>query len=186
MLDCEKFPCIFIYVQLPVFVLTVIIYGLSVSILNEAVSNSTITSPRFASDGVSLNGIFIGVIVLGALNLFIQIALFIYGCFNTSWSIFILVLGLINLLFNLISEALFFEFASRFTFRIKANVIARSILVILVMANLLFVALAVIFNLYRKRGEAKIKKFDAIIAPLLFLPSIVILVLNAFLIARHS
>ena len=66
-------------IQLPVFVLTVIIYGLSVSILNNTVTSASIALSQFEGDGVSLSGIFIGVIVLGAFNLVILIGLFVVG-----------------------------------------------------------------------------------------------------------
>ena len=107
MVDCGKFMKKLIYVQLIVFVFTVIIYGLSVSILIDAVTSASIALSQFSGDGVSLSGIFIGVIVLGAFNLCIQFGLFISTCFITSWSKYIgsinLGLGLINLVFNLIS-----------------------------------------------------------------------------------
>ena len=164
------------------------------SILNDTVKNASIALSQFAGDGVSLSGIFIGVIVLGALNLFLQIAFSIAGTiisfrsksWSLSWSWYLFILGLINLLFNFISEALFFKFAACFDFRNTAMVVARSILVILLMAILLCVALTVIYNLHRKRGEAKINKFDALIPPLLFLPSIAMFILNAILIAQLS
>ena len=78
MFEDEKFSRITLklLIQVPVFALTVIIYGLSVSILNDTVTSASIALPQFASDGVSLNGIFNGVIALGALYLFIQFCIF--------------------------------------------------------------------------------------------------------------
>ncbi len=63
----------------PIFFLTVIIYGLSVSILNDTVKSASIAVFQFADDVVSLYGIFIGLIPLGAFHLFILIWLFVVG-----------------------------------------------------------------------------------------------------------
>jgi hypothetical protein len=190
MVDYFKLSYLLICIQLPVFVLTVIIYGLSLSILKNTVTSASIALSQFAGDGVSLSGIFTGVIVLGAFNLFIQIVLFIVGSMTTSWSIswswYMLILGLMNLLFNFISEAIFFKFASCFNYPRNDIVVARSIMVILLMEIVLCYALFVIFKLYCGAGKARIDKFDALIAPLLFLPSIVMFVLNAILIDQLS
>ena len=201
MVDCGKFMKKLIYVQLLVFVFTVIIYGLSVSILNDTITNASIASSQFAGDGVSLSGIFIGVIVLGAFNLFIQIAFSIAGSIITSrskswsisWSWYLFILGLINLLFNLISEALFFKFATCFSFKSNAILGARYFMVILLMTILIGVAFGAIIKKFFLnldcRGsncfseiDVKIDKFDALIPPLLFLPSIAMFILNAILI----
>ena len=130
-------------IQLPVFVLTVIIYGLSVSILDNTGNSASIALPQFAGDGVSLTGIFIGVIILGAFNVSILIGLFVVGSIIKSWSWYILYLGIINLLFNLISEAIFFKFASCYNFPSNTMVVARSSLVILLMVIKLCVAIFV-------------------------------------------
>ncbi len=149
------------------FALTVITYGLSVSILNDTNTSASIALSQFEGDGVSLSGIFIGLIVLGAIQFFILIS----PCV------------LMNFLFNLIFEALFFKFASCFNFPSNAIVVARSSLVILHMIILLCFALYVIIELY-KESEAKIDKFNAFLAVSLILPSLVILILNAVLIAQ--
>jgi hypothetical protein len=166
MFEDEKFSRITLklLIQVPVFALTVIIYGLSVSILNDAVTSASIALSQFSGDGVSLSGIFIGVIVLGAFNLCIQIAFSIAGSIITSrskswsisWSWYLFTLGLINLLFNLISEALFFKFATCFNFKSNAIVEARSAMVILLMTILIGVALtAIIYKLFYQQDEAK-------------------------------
>jgi len=174
-----------VLIQVPVFALTVIIYGLSLSILNDTVTSASIASSQFSGDGVSLSGIFTGVIVLGAFNLFILIGLFVVGSILKYWSLYILILGLINLLFNLISEALFFKFASCFNFPSNAIVVARSSMVILLMIIMFCVAgFALVHFLFR--GETLKEKLGALLGLLLLLPSIVMLVLNAILIARLS
>jgi hypothetical protein len=172
-------------IQLPVFVLTVIIYGLSVSILNNTGNSASIALPQFAGDGVSLTGIFIGVIILGAFNVSILIGLFVVGSIIKSWSWYILYLGIINLLFNLISEAIFFKFASCYNFPSNTMVVARSSLVILLMVIKLCVAIFAIIH-YLQRGESGKEKSGALLALVLILPSIVVFLLNAILIARLS
>jgi hypothetical protein len=172
-------------VQVPVFSLTVIIYGLGLSILNDTVTSASIASSQFAGDGVSLTGIFKGVIALGAFNLFILIGLFVVGAIINYWSLYILALGLINLLFNLISEAIFFKFASCFNFPSNAIVVARSSMVILLMVIMFCVAIFALFH-FLLRGETLQEKLGALLALLLLLPSIVMIVLNSILIARLS
>jgi hypothetical protein len=74
MIESEKFPKFTLFlIQAPVCVLTIIIYGLSVSILHYTVTSASIAVSQFAVDGASLSGIFSGVIALGAINIFIQI-----------------------------------------------------------------------------------------------------------------
>jgi hypothetical protein len=99
------------------------------------------------------------------------------------WSLYTLILGIANLLFNLISEALFFKFATCFNFPSNAIVVARSSLAILLMILMLSVALFVLIH-FLKHGKSRREKLGALLAPLLILPSIVMLVLNAILIAH--
>jgi len=170
-------------IQLPVFVLTVIIYGLSVSLLNNSVTSASIALSQFAGDGVSLTGIFIGVILMGAFNLTILIGLFIFGSIIKSWSWYILTLGLINLVFNLISEALFFKFASCFNFPSNTMVVSRSGLVIILMIIKICVAIFAIIH-YLERGDSGKEKFGTLLALVIILPSLIVLLLNAILIVR--
>ena len=170
-------------IQVPVFAFTVVIYGLRLSILNDTVTSASIASSQFAGDGVSLTGIFNGVIVLGAFNLFILIGLFVVGSIIKSWSLYLLILGLVNLLFNLISEAIFFKFASCFNFPSNAIVVARSSMVILLMIIMFGVAIFALVH-FLLRGETLKEKLGALLGLLLLLPSIVMLVLNAILIAQ--
>jgi len=126
-------------VQVPAFLLIVTIYGLSVSILSDTEASASIALSQFAGDGVSLSGISSSVILLGMLNLLILFCFFMVGSFRLNWPVYTLLLGLINHLLNLISEALFFEFASCFNFPSNAIVVARSSLVILLVIIMLCV-----------------------------------------------
>ena len=170
--------------HVPIFVLTVIAYGLGLSIMSDTVSSASIAVLQFEGDGVSLIHIFNGVIAMGAINLFVLLALFIVGSVFKYWSLYTLILGIANLLFNLISEALlFFKFATCFNFPSNAIVVARSSLAILLMILMLGVALFVLIH-FLQHGKSRREKLGALLAPLLILPSIVMLVLNAILIAQ--
>jgi len=162
-------------IQVPIFVLTVIVYGLGLSIMRDTVSSASIA--------FSLKAYFDGFIAMGAINLFVLLALFIVGSVFKYWSLYTLILGIANLLFNLISEALFFKFATCFNFPSNAIVVARSSLAILLMILMLGVALFVLIH-FLKHGKSRREKLGALLAPLLILPSIVMLVLNAILIAH--
>jgi hypothetical protein len=172
-------------VQVPAFLLIVTIYGLSVSILSDTEASASIALSQFAGDGVSLSGISTGVILLGIFNLLILFWFFMVGSFRLNWPVYTLLLGLINHLFNLISEALFFEFASCVNFPSNAIVVARSSLVILLMIIMLCVAVFTKIY-YLLHGETLKEKSKALFTFPLTLASIVVLVLNAFLIARLS
>jgi hypothetical protein len=169
--------------HVPIFVLTVIAYGLGLSIMRDTVSSASIAVLQFEGDGVSLIDVFNGVIAMGAINLFVLLALFIVGSVFKYWSLYTLILGIANLLFNLISEALFFRFATCYNFPSNAIVVARSSLAILLMILMLGVALFVLIH-FLKHGKSRREKLGALLAPLLILPSIVMLVLNAILIAQ--
>jgi hypothetical protein len=178
MIKSEKFSKLTLFlVQAPAFALIVIIYGLSVSILRDTFKSASIALSQFAGDGVSLSGITNGVIVLGAINLFILIGLLTAGSFYESLSWDLLFIGLINILFNLISEAIFFKFASCYNFPSNAIVVARSSLVNLLMIIILCIALYAL--LFKKLDETPPKEQPvALSALLLILTSIVMFVLN--------
>jgi TRAP-type C4-dicarboxylate transport system permease small subunit len=59
------------------FALTIIIYSFSITMLNDTVTSASIALSQFEYDGVSLYGIFIGSIVLGAFHLVLYIIVFI-------------------------------------------------------------------------------------------------------------
>jgi hypothetical protein len=170
-------------IQVPVFALTVIIYGLGLSIMSDTVSSASIAVLQYEGDGVSLIHILNGVIAMGAINLFMLIVLFIVGSVFKYWSLYILIIGITNLVLNLISEALFFKFGLCFNFPNISIVIARSSLVILLMILMLCATLFAIIH-FLQRGKSRKEKLGALLALLLILPSIVMLVLNAILIAQ--
>jgi hypothetical protein len=168
-----------------VFAFNVIIYGLSFSILNSTETSASIAVSQFAGDGVSLKGIFAGLIGLCAFNLFILIWFFIVGLIIKYWSFYFL--SSITLLFNLISEAIFFKFASCFSFPSNSIVVARSSLVILFMTIMLCVALfsLVHYLLHHPSLDDSWKEISGALLELLFiLSSIALIALNAILIAR--
>ena len=173
---------------IPIFVLVVIIYGLGLSILSDTNTSASIASSQFVV-GASLRGIFTGVIVLGAFHLFSLISLFFIGIsFVENWNIFITILSILNLFFNLIADALFYKFASCFNFPSNAIVVARSALVIVLMVFLIGLAsFAFIANCILKRevdSSCKKSTITLLIPLFLVVPSIVILVLNAVLISK--
>jgi hypothetical protein len=146
--------------------LTVIIYIFSMSIVNDV--------RNIANYGTISSG------VLGALKLFILIPLFIKGRIVKYWPWYLLVLGLINILYNLMYEVIFFKFASCFNLPSNAIVVARSSMVILLMVIMLWVAGFAIIH-FLLRGQS-----GTLLALLLLLPSIVMIILNLILIARLS
>jgi hypothetical protein len=149
--------------------------GLGLSIMSDTVTSASIA--------FRLKAYFDGFIAMGAINLFVLIALFIVGSVFKYWSLYILILGLTNLVFNLISEALFFKFGLCYNFPSNAIVVARSSLAILLMILMLCAALFAIIH-FLQRGKSRREKLGALLALLLILPSIVMLVLNAILIAQ--
>ena len=185
-------------IQVPIFSLTVTIYGLSLSILSDTRTSASIASSQFVGDGVTLYGIYCGIIVLGAFHLFCYVPFFIFSVVIQNWTIFFVGLGILNLLFNLISEALFFKFSSCFNFPSNVIVIARSCMVIILMTFFIVLSLFSIFysifKLIRKdsfiSNDSEVNSFKEkpcwtiLVSPLVIMPSIVILVLNAVLISR--
>ena len=173
-------------IQVPSFALTVIVYGLSVSIMSDTNTSASIATSQFVGDGVSLNGLFNGVIALGAFNLFLYIPFFVVGILTKNWTLFLLLLGLLNLLFNLISDALFYKFSTCFNFSSNSIVIARSSLMIVYMVFLLTISLIVIVYFLVKFKDSSVENpgLTLLVTPLIILPSIVMFVLNAVLISK--
>jgi hypothetical protein len=122
------------------FALTIIIYSLSLAMLDDTWASASIAASQFEYDGVSLSDIFTGLIVLGVFHLILYITVFIVNlllnCFNLSTFI-LLGLGILNLVFNVISESLFYKYASCFNFPSNDMFVARSSLVIVQMSLLL-------------------------------------------------
>jgi hypothetical protein len=103
------------------FALTIIIYSLRITMLNDTVTSASIALSQFEYDGVSLFGIFIGSIVLGAFHLVLYIIVFIVNlsltCIN--FSTFVLLgLGILNLVFNVIGESLLYNTRRVSTFQV--------------------------------------------------------------------
>ena len=173
-------------IQVPSFALTVIIYGLSLSIMSDTNTSASIATSQFVGDGVSLTGLFNGVIALGVFNLFLYIPFFVVGILVKNWTLFLLLLGLLNLLFNLISDALFYKFASCFNFPSNAIVVARSALMIVYMLFLLTISLIVIVYFLIKCKDSSVENpgLTLLVTPLIILPSIVMFVLNCVLISK--
>ena len=158
-------------------------------------TSASIPSKQFMDGGVSLYGIYIGVIVLGSLHF----ALMLYTpcCVLTSVSekeykncYLIFSLFISNFIFNLIEEALFFKFVSCFNFRNNGFVIARSSLVILRQAILLFLGLLIpiikikIYLKKSKRDEIASLLWPICMIFFFVIPSFVMIVLNLVLLAR--
>ena len=85
------------------FALTIINYSLSLAMLDDTVKSASIAASQFEYDGVSLKGIFVGIILLGLFLLLPYIIVFIVNlcltCFNLS-TFALLGLGILNLIFN--------------------------------------------------------------------------------------
>jgi len=174
------------------FALTIIIYSLSLAMLDDTVKSASIAASQFEYDGVSLNGIFAGIIILGAFHFFIYIAVFIANlCLTSSnFSTFALLgLGILNLVFNLISESLFYKYASCFNFPSNDMFVARSSLVIVQMSILL--CLPILNAILLKFCDNYLSNREGLLCTLWFgllliPPSIVILSLNVALLSQHT
>ena len=191
----EKYISFVTYVL--IFALNVVIFGLGVSILSNVRTSASIASEQFMDGGVSLYGIYIGVIVLGSFHFAFQLCyggFFLHGfmestsCDSEPGDGFIFgyfaVIFISNFIFNLIAEALFFKFVSCFNFTNNAIVIVRSCLVIATQT----LALKILIDLLRilKISKENMKTLLVSICLIIFLsiPSIVIIVLNGVLIAH--
>ena len=139
-LKCHNIAILLI--QLPVFILSVITYGLSLAILTQTIDSTSIALTQFNSNGLSLNGAFVGVIILGAFLLVSLIGFSILTIFHRKWWSLMLILGLITLVFILPSEALFLKFTLCFSFSNNQIVVARSSMAIILMCFLLIVPFA--------------------------------------------
>ena len=177
------------------FALNVVTFSLGVAILSDTQKGASIASYHFMDGGVSLYGIYIGVIVLGSFHFvllsFTSCGVFVY-IYDTEYKNGYLIFSLFisNFIFNLIEEALFFKFVSCFNFRNNGFVIARSSLVILRQAILLCLGLLIpiikIKNYLKKSKRDEIASLLWPICMIFFfvIPSIVMIVLNLVLLAR--
>jgi len=181
------------FIQMPIFILAVVIYALGLSILVDSRTSASIASKQFVGNGATLYGIFCDFIILGAFNLFFHLCFFIFAILVENWSMYMFTLGILNLIFSLISEALFFKFASCFNFPSNTIFVARSSLVIILMMFLiglsLFVISYLICNLINFDWTSNWTNYwdsyiKLLVTLLLILPPIIMLVLNSILIAR--
>ena len=167
-------------VQVPSFALTAVIYGLGLTILSEAAQIEFIDdSSQLCHNQLSLSAIFISFIVIGGIHLISLIVLII---FVNELAIVMIALGILNLIFNIVMEGIFFKFA--LCFNIQTNsifIVARSCLVIVLM---IFYILLPCLSLFYSRLTGEKKRFTLVLTILLILPSIPMLVLNAILIAN--
>jgi hypothetical protein len=180
------------------FTLTIIIYSLSITMMNDTVTSASIALTQFEYDGVSLHGIFTGSIVFGAFHLVLYIIVFIVNlsltCIN--FSTFVLLgLGILNLVFSVIGESLLYKYASCFNFPSNDMLVARSSLVIVQMSILLCLPIlnAILLKCcshddiyFSKRNISFELWLTLSFGILLILPSIVILSLNVALLSQHK
>ena len=159
------------------FALNVVTFSLGVAILSDTQKGASIASYHFMDGGVSLHGIYVGIIFLGFFHFLL---LLVTSCVvfieyeNANFYLFIS-----NFIFNLITEALFFKFASCFNFTNNTIVIARSSLMIL-----LQIMSIIIFSKILKE-ELKKTLLGTICKTIFYIvTSIVIIVLNLVLLAH--
>ena len=121
-------------IQTLIFSLIVTIYVLSLIILTDTYTSASIAASQFMCDGVSLIGIYFGVLLLGVYNLFFLIGVCIVNLvislfndkFHMQLSILMTIFHVLNFFFSLISESIFYKFASCFYFSNNGIVVARS------------------------------------------------------------
>ena len=181
-------------IQTLIFSLIVTIYVLSLIILTDTYTSASIAASQFMSDVVSLFGIYFGVLLLGAFNLFFLIGVCIVNLvfsllndkFHMQLSILMTILHVLNFFFSLISESIFYKFASCFYFSNNGIVVARSGLAIGLQA---FFICIFVYNIGHSifkylRGKEGTNLVINGISLIFIFPCIVILVLNAVLISR--
>ena len=181
-------------IQTLIFSLIVTIYVLSLIILTDTYTSASIAASQFMCDGVSLIGIYFGVLLLGVYNLFFLIGVCIVNLvislfndkFHMQLSILMTIFHVLNFFFSLISESIFYKFASCFYFSNNGIVVARSGLAIGLQA---FFICIFVYNIghsifiYLREKEGTYLVINGI-SLIFILPCIVILVLNAVLISR--
>jgi hypothetical protein len=184
----RKKKYIFFVTHTLIIVLNVVIFGLGVSILSSMRASASIAWFNFMDGGVTLYGIYLGVIFLGSF----QLLFLLYFKSRHSWIFseldescfwkFSNTNFILNFIFNLMVEALFFKFVSCFNFANNSIVIARSSLVISL--QLIMLGSIIPFMKALKKefdthlGSRCVKIFYTIF------PSIVMIALNGVLIAR--
>ena len=174
-----------LYTLMPIASFSVIVYALGLAILAIAVNSVSIAKSYFIDGSADLIGIFVGYIVVGALNL---VYLFTFACIFTCGKLitqYIAILGIANLLFNVVSEGIFYKFAICFSFPTNGIVIARSSFAIILMLTLIIVPFSLHFFRSVNGGiDKKSRVNDALMNSFLIIPCLGIIALNIALIAQ--
>ena len=124
--DKKRYRIVFVLTAVA-FVFAVITYGLSIKITNDVLESTSIVTSQFGN-GVSLDYVFVGVIILGAFQMCILIA-FLFLLRQSSILLKnIRALALMNLFFVIPIEAIYYKFMECFNFANNDIVIARSII----------------------------------------------------------
>ena len=173
----------FCIIQVPLLVLVVIIFALSVALLNATIKSASIAGPQLVDGGVTLEGIYNGVIVLGAFQLFTAVC-FLF-CFNLingpEWWLYVLFVDLMSFLLMVPYEAIFLKFTTCFYF-----VMARASLAIILACFLLLVPLLVtlyVFITGRSKDSSFLKRdLKLLVLPVVIIPAVAILAMNIVLI----
>ena len=182
------------FLNIAILVLSLITFVLSLTLLFTTLNRASIAASQF---GVSTFGIFVGFLALGLLRLFAIIILTFFTfmhkkldcCANvelfSELCLYMITIGLVNLLFILPSEALILNFVLSFNFSLNIIVILRSLLVITLMITLLTIPAVYFFSLDRSEDSTKTSTLIHVLANLLLiLPALVIILLNIVLLAR--
>jgi len=116
--------------------LAAVVFGLAISIMNDVLKSTSIATSQYGN-GLSLDGIYGGIIAMGCLQFIALIgSLYAFASVSKLWA-FLICIFLINLLLVVPSEATLFLFMKCFNFYNNGLVIARSTLVIMSMVFLL-------------------------------------------------
>jgi hypothetical protein len=117
------------------FAVAAVVFGLAISIMNDVLKSTSIATSQYG-DGLSLDGIYGGIICLGCLQFIALIgSLYAFAAVSKVW-VFLICIFLINLLLVVPSETILFLFMNCFNFYNNGMVIARSTLVIISMVFL--------------------------------------------------
>jgi hypothetical protein len=180
----------FCIIQVPLLVLVVIIFALSVALLNATRNSASIAGPQLVDGGVTLEGIYNGVIVLGAFQLFSAVC-FLF-CFNLingpEWWLYVLFVDLMSFLLMVPYEAIFLKYTTCFYFVNNDMVMARASLAIILACFLLSVPLLVtlyVFITGRSKDSSFLKcGLKLLVLPVVIIPAVAILVMNIVLINK--
>lgn len=167
--------------------LAIIVFSLNITILKSTLQTASIALPQLDhADGVSMHGIYIGVIVVGVFQL---IAIFIPCCLTIGRSDSFLigntvVLSSITCILIIIPESLTFKFISCFNYSNNHMVKARSSLAICLMLLIIFI---IFYSWFR--SQVRLSEYFNWLIKLSFclfliIPCLVVLALNIVLLVR--